>query len=151
MGEKATSCVGMLFHDFHFMKRRTIIYSAIFSLLFISLSGSAQTLLLDSLKGKWTMLEQYNNKNRVEPKGGVEFLEDGTFKSNNSYFGTSVGLYRTDETKQTIQIEISGVTTEWTAGIRNHVLRMVKAGRKKAPRVELVLLSENYEFNSGSR
>ena len=75
-------------------------------------------------------------------------MEDGTFKSKGSYFGDAEGLYRTDETKQTIHIEIDGVTTEWNARVRNHVLRMVKPRKKGGPRVELVLVAENYEFNS---
>jgi hypothetical protein len=129
------------------MKRITFICSAIFCLVAYT-AVSAQTLLLDSLKGTWSMSEQYNNKSRIDPKGTIEFREDGTFKSEGSYFGTAVGFYRTDESKSTVQIEINGVTSEWTASIRNHVLRMIRPRRKKAPRVELVLLSENAEFNS---
>jgi hypothetical protein len=131
------------------MKRIVLNNSAILLLTFACLSASAQTLLLDSLKGTWSMSEQYNNKRRINPKGTIEFLEDGTFRSNGSYFGTAVGLYRTDETKSTIHIEINGVTSEWTAVVRNHELRMVKPRKKKKPRVELVLRSENAESNSG--
>jgi hypothetical protein len=123
-----------------------------FAILLAALPGLSQPLLLDSLKGTWELKEQYNNKQRVEPKGSIEFREDGTFKSHGSYFGSAVGLYRTDETKSTIHIEIDGRTTEWNASIRNHVLRMTKPRRKKAPRVDLVLQSEDAEENSsGSR
>jgi hypothetical protein len=113
-------------------------------------SANAQRLLIDSLKGTWTMSEQYKNKERTTPKGTVEFLEDGTFRSNGSYFGTSTGLYRTNETKSTIQIEIAGKTSEWNATVKNHVLRLVRPRYKKSPRVELVLMSESAEVNSGS-
>jgi hypothetical protein len=111
----------------------------------------AQELLLDSLRGSWTLTEQYNNKNRVETKGLIEFQEDGKFVSHGSYFGTAVGLYRTDETRSTIHIDIDGTTSEWSASIRNHVLRMTRVKKKKTPRIELVLVSERGENNSGSR
>jgi hypothetical protein len=130
------------------MKTQLIRYIAVFAVLIASMPALAQQLLLDSLKGTWTLAEQYNNKQRMQPKGTIEFQEDGIFRSNGSYFGSAVGLYRTDETKSTIHIEIDGRTTEWTANINNHVLRMVKPRRKKAPRVELVLRSEKAEQNS---
>jgi hypothetical protein len=136
------------FSPYDNMKKIIFIYSAILCLMVVCKSVSAQTLLLDSLKGTWSMSEHYNNKSRIDPKGTIKFLEDGTFKSDGSYFGTAVGFYRTDESKSTIQIEINGVTSEWTASIRNHVLRMIRPRRKKAPRIELVLFSEKAEFNS---
>ena len=111
----------------------------------------AQELLLDSVRGTWTLTEQYTNKNRVESKGIIEFQEDGKFVSHGSYFGTAVGLYRTDETRSTIHIDIDGTTSEWTASIKNHVLRMTRVKKKKTPRIELVLVSERAENNSGSR
>src|SRR5688572_5267108 len=110
----------------------------------------AQILLLDSLHGTWSMQEQYNDKIRVEPKGTIEFREDGTFVSNGSYFGSANGLYRTNETKSTIHIEINGVTSEWSASIRNHVLRMTRVQKKKTPRIELVLVSRQTENNNGN-
>jgi hypothetical protein len=117
-----------------------------------SMSGKAWAQeLLDSLRGSWTLTEQYTNKNRVESKGLIEFQEDGKFVSHGSYFGTAVGLYRTDETRSTIHIDIDGTTSEWTASIRNHVLRMTRVRKKKTPRIELVLISERGENNSGSR
>jgi hypothetical protein len=106
--------------------------------------------LLDSLHGTWMLKEQYNDKLRVEPKGFIEFLEDGTFKSHGSYFGSAVGLWRTNETNSTIHIEIGGKTSEWTASVRNHVLRMTRERKKKSPRIELVFLSSQGENNSGS-
>src|SRR5436190_13391828 len=124
------------------MKTQTIRHIAIVAILFAAIPGFSQRLLLDSLKGTWLLKEQYNDKNRMVPKGTIEFLEDGTFKSNGSYFGSASGLYRTDETKATVQIEIQGKTTEWTASVRNHILRMTKEKRKKSPRVQLVLYSE---------
>jgi hypothetical protein len=130
------------------MKTHLIKHIAVFAILLAALPGLSQTQLLDSLKGTWELKEQYNNKRRVEPKGSIEFREDGTFKSYGSYFGSAVGLYRTDETKQTVHIDIDGRTTEWNASIRNHVLRMTKPRKKKAPRVELVLQSQDGEHNS---
>jgi len=130
------------------MKTRIIKYVALAAILFAAIPGVSQTLLLDSLKGTWTLKEQYNNSNRMTPKGTIEFLEDGTFRSDGSYFGSSVGFYRTDETTSTIQIEIQGKTTEWRASVRNHVLRMMKPKKKKSPRVELVLYAEDAEHNS---
>jgi hypothetical protein len=135
------------------MKTHAIKFVAVALLLFAAAATDAQPLLLDSLKGTWTMSEQYKsrNKDRVETKGTIEFREDGTFHSVGSYFGTTTGLYRTDETKSTIHIEIDGITTEWNAAIRNHILHMVKPKGKKSPRVELVLMAENAEVNnSGS-
>ena len=130
------------------MKTNSIRIIALFAILFAVVPGVAQTLLLDSLKGTWVLQEQYNNKQRVVPKGTLQFLEDGTFRSHGSYFGSTEGFYRTDETKSTIHIEIDGRTTEWTASVRNHVLRMTKPRRKKAPRVDLVLHSQKTENNS---
>jgi hypothetical protein len=134
------------------MKPTTQRYILIVAILALTVQAnlSAQTLLLDSLHGKWTMHEQYNNKTRVETKGSVEFLEDGTFKSDGSYFGNAAGLYTTDESKSTIQIVIQGNTSEWTASIRNEVLTMTRLRKKKTPRVELVLVSERRENNAGS-
>ncbi len=121
---------------------------ALLAIVFASMKGFTQPLLLDSLKGTWILKEQYNNKDRVVPKGTIQFLEDGTFKSDGSYFGSTRGFYRTDETKSTIQIDIQGKTSEWSASVRNHILRMTKVKKKKSPRVELVLFSETAENNS---
>jgi hypothetical protein len=135
------------------MKQQVVTRDIRFALVFIPLiatrAQAQNILLLDSLHGTWTMKEQYNNKARIEPKGSIEFLEDGTFKSNGSYFGSSEGLYRTDETRSTIHIEINGATSEWTASIRNHILRMTRTDKKKSPRVDLVLSSDKSENNSG--
>jgi hypothetical protein len=133
------------------MKMTAIKLFAVVLLILAAANIEAQPLLLDSLVGTWTMSEQYRNKDRIDTKGTVEFLEDGEFRSNGSYFGTAEGLYRTDETKSTIHIEIDGMTSEWNASIKNSVLRMVKPKRKRSPRVELILMSENAEVNSGGK
>ena len=130
------------------MKTNALKIIALIAILFAAAPGIAQPLLLDSLKGTWVLQEQYNNKQRVVPKGTLQFLEDGTFRSHGSYFGSAEGLYTTDESKSTILIEIDGRTTEWTASVQNHVLRMTKPRRKKAPRVDLVLYSQKAENNS---
>lgn len=119
-------------------------------ILALQVAAEGQNLLLDSLHGTWTMTEQYNNKSRVEVKGTIEFLEDGTFKSNGSYFGSAQGIYTTDETKSTIHIVIDSSTSEWSASIRNHVLKMTRVGKKKTPRIELVLVSNKRENNAGT-
>lgn len=123
-------------------------------LIILSATGSvvqAQELLMDSLRGKWNMKEQYNDQKRIDTKGTIEFLEDGKFVSQGSYFGSAEGLYRTDETKGTISIEINGLTSEWSATVRNHVLRMTRAKKRNTPDIVLVFLSEQGETNSGSR
>lgn len=132
------------------LNKQMLILAVVAFLFSVGHRATAQILLLDSLHGTWTMIEQYNNKTRMEPKGTIEFTEDGRFRSKGSYFGSTEGLYTTDETKSTIQIELNGTMTEWTASIRNNVLRMTRLRKKKSPKIELVLLSERAEHNSGT-
>lgn len=130
------------------MKTKTNRQIVLLLILCGSIPCLSQSQLLDSLKGTWILKEQYNNGIRVVPKGTIEFEEDGVFKSAGSYFGSTEGLYRTDETKSTIHIDIDGKTSEWTAIITNHVLRMTRPRKKRAPRVELVFFSDKAENNS---
>lgn len=95
--------------------------------------------LMDSLQGKWIVTRVTNNKKNIEPKGFIEFQTDGKFVSNNSYFGSTEGKYNTNETQSTLYVEIDGTKTEWTADIRNRVLRLSQVRKNNEPKVTLVL------------
>ncbi len=95
--------------------------------------------LISDVTGKWT-ITKYQSKIKTQARSGtLEFLPDGTFLSEGIYFGVQTGLFRTDETRSVVIIDTHGEISEWTASIKNEVLRL-KSIKGKGPRVYLTLL-----------
>ena len=106
-----------------------------------------QQQLLESVIGKWNVKEYHNSRKSVSNAGTVEFLQDGVFASKGTYFGTSKGLYRTDETRSVVLVDY-GKTTEWKASMVNNVLRLDKINKKeKTPSVYLILVRNGKDEN----
>ena len=122
----------------------------LFILLFTSVVGIHNIFsqqLLNSILGKWNVKEYHNNRKSAANTGTVEFLQDGVFASKGTYFGTSKGLYRTDETRSVVLIDY-GKTTEWKASLVNNVLRLDKIVKKqKVSTVYLILVREGKDEN----
>ncbi|HOX81939.1 MAG TPA: hypothetical protein PLJ60_17390 [Chryseolinea sp.] len=111
----------------------------LFLLLFaVTVQLRAQNLISD-VTGKWA-ITKYQSKIKTAGKSGtLEFLSDGMFRSEGIYFGVQTGLYRTDETRSIVIIEAENGITEWTASMKNDVLRL-KSVKGKGPRVYLTLV-----------
>ena len=113
---------------------------AIASFLFLFTSStllSAQNLISD-IAGKWSITKYQSKVKTVGKSGTLEFLSDGMFRSEGIYFGTQTGLFRTDETQSIVIIEAQNGITEWTASIKDDVLRL-KSIKGKGPKVYLTL------------
>ncbi len=119
------------------MKKSFAIASFLFLFSFTT-SLTAQNLISD-LAGKWS-ITKYQSKQKTEGKSGtLEFLTDGMFRSEGIYFGVQTGLFRTDETRSIVIIEAQNGITEWTASVKDDVLRL-KSIKGKGPRVYLTLI-----------
>lgn len=92
--------------------------------------------LRGSLSGKWKL---YDSKATKE-MGTWEFQSDGKFLSTGDYWGNKSGLYRTDETRSVLILEIDEKITEWSASVKENMLALkeVTNGSKK-PAVVLSL------------
>jgi hypothetical protein len=111
----------------------------VFLFLFaITVQLSAQNLISD-VTGKWS-ITKYQSKIKTAGKSGtLEFLSDGMFRSEGIYFGVQTGLFRTDETRSIVIIEAQNGITEWTASVKDDVLRL-RSLKGKSPRVYLTLI-----------
>jgi hypothetical protein len=110
-------------------------------ILFLLLTGwgaqqlSAQA-LLKGVTGKWKVIK-YQDKSRTQSLADtLEFQPDGTFLSDSIYFKPGKGLFRTDENRSVLILNVRGKATEWRTSIKNGVLRMRSvSSSKKQPRV----------------
>ncbi len=101
--------------------------------------------LLRDLYGTWKVTE-YQSKIVPQPSvGAVVFQSDGGFLSEGFFFGSTKGLFRTDESRSIIVIETTGVSTEWAASFKNGVLRLRSSPRSKRPRVAMELTKNKEE------
>jgi hypothetical protein len=73
------------------------------------------------ITGKWKL-----NDSKSANQGIWEFQVDGNFLSAGNYWGTKKGLYRTDETRSVIVIEIGEQVTEWAASFNNKGILVLK-------------------------
>lgn len=119
------------------MKKSFAIAALLFMFSFTT-SLNAQNPISD-VTGKWS-ITKYQSKLKTAGKSGtLEFLSDGMFRSEGIYFGTQTGLFRTDETRSIVIIEAQNGITEWTASLKNDVLRL-KSIKGKGSRVYLTLV-----------
>ena len=110
-----------------------------FLFLFTATTSLSAQNIIDNITGKWS-IAKYQSKVKTEGKSGtLEFLSDGMFRSEGIYFGAQTGLFRTDETRSIVIIEAQNGITEWTASVKDDVLRM-KSVKGKGPRVYLTLV-----------
>lgn len=99
---------------------------------------NAQNLIGD-ITGKWS-ITKYQSKVKTAGKSGtLEFQSDGMFRSEGIYFGVQTGLFRTDETRSVVIIEAQNGITEWTASLKDEVLRL-KSIKGKGPKIYLTLV-----------
>ena len=99
---------------------------------------SAQNLISD-VTGKWS-ITKYQSKAKMQGRSGtLIFSPDGSFQSEGIYFGVQTGLFRTDETRQVLIIETPEGISEWTASVKNDVLRL-RSIKGKGPRTYLTLM-----------
>ncbi len=95
--------------------------------------------LISNIAGKWS-ITKYQSKIKTQGRSGtLEFLSDGTFLSEGIFFGTQTGLFRTDETRSVIIIEAENGITEWTASVKEDVLRL-KSVKGKGSRTYITLM-----------
>ena len=112
---------------------------AAFLFLFTAVTSLSAQNLITEIAGKWS-ITKYQSKVKTEGKSGtLEFLSDGMFRSEGVYFGTQTGLFRTDETRSIVIIEAQNGITEWTASVKDDVLRL-KSIKGKGPKVYLTLM-----------
>src|SRR6478609_3942942 len=112
---------------------------AAFLFLFTAVTSLSAQNLITEIAGKWS-ITKYQSKVKTEGKSGtLEFLPDGMFRSEGIYFGTQTGLFRTDETRSLVIIEAQNGITEWTASVKDDVLRL-KSIKGKGPKVYLTLM-----------
>ncbi len=127
------------------MKKSFAIAAFLFLFSFTT-SLNAQNLISD-IAGKWS-ITKYQSKQKTAGKSGtLEFLTDGMFRSEGIYFGVQTGLFRTDETRSIVIIEAQNGITEWTASVKNDVLRL-KSIKGKGSRVYLTLVRIKADKNT---
>lgn len=103
------------------------------AVLLVSLQSAFSQVLLDSLKGHWTVTAMSTNAKSNLKAGTLSFSDDGKFVSSGNHFGTVNALYTTNETTSTIQIENPHKTiTEWEARVKNGVLYLTSVDNTKA-------------------
>jgi hypothetical protein len=93
------------------------------------------------ITGKWKL-----NDSKSSNQGIWEFQVDGNFLSTGDYWGAKKGLYRTDETRSVIVIEIGEQVTEWSASFNKGalVLKEITSGSEK-PANSLLLTKSDPE------
>ena len=80
--------------------------------------------LRGSVQGKWTITEYQTQSGKQSVIDTLEFKSDGAFLSDSIYFKTRKGLYRTDENRSVVILEVNGESTEWITSIRMGILSM---------------------------
>lgn len=111
----------------------------LFLFLFAVTTQLAAQNLISNITGKWS-ITKYQSKVKTAGKSGtLEFLSDGMFRSEGIYFGVQTGLFRTDETRSIVIIEAQNGITEWTASLKDGVLRL-KSIKGKGSRIYLTLM-----------
>ena len=127
------------------MKKLQYIY--FLCLVALSLSLTAQHKpqpdpLITKIIGKWKVVKyQASNSGASATTDTLVFESDGTFRSDSIYFKTRKGLYRTDENRKVLIMDINGTSTEWAASIDNGVLRLKSLPDRKRPKVHVTLVN----------
>jgi len=110
------------------------------AMLLVGLHSAYSQVLLDSLKGHWTVTQMTSNSKNNLKAGTLFFSDDGKFVSSGNHFGATHALYTTNETTSTIQIESANkAISEWEAQVKNGVLYLtnVNNAKKKQPVVKI--------------
>lgn len=108
----------------------------LFFLLGITLQLSAQkNELIHAIVGKWKIIKYQSPAGTQSKEDVLIFESDGSFKSDSIYFASKDGLFRTDETQTVLILENGKTTTEWTASLKNGVLRMRSVPKNKQPKI----------------
>lgn len=93
------------------------------AVLFVTLQGAFAQTLLDSLQGDWKVNRITTNNKNTMVAGTLSFTDDGKFVSAGNHFGSTNGLYTTNETTKSVQIELENKkVTEWEVVINKGVL-----------------------------
>src|SRR5688500_8937910 len=96
---------------------------AVLVCLFLIVGALHAQNLISDVTGKWS-ITKYQSKTKMQGRSGtLIFSHDGTFQSEGVHFGVQTGLFRTDETRQVLIIETPEGISEWTASVKNDVLR----------------------------
>lgn len=122
-------------------------YICLLCLFAFSLSLTAQHKpqpdpLITKIVGKWKVVKyQASNKSASSQVDTLVFESDGTFRSDSIYFEGRSGLYRTDENRKVLIIDVNKKSTEWAASIDKGVLRLKSLPDRKRPKVQITLVN----------
>jgi hypothetical protein len=94
--------------------------------------------LRGKIAGKWK-----EGDAKSTDKGVWEFQVDGTFVSSGGYWGTKKGLYRTDEGRSVVIIEIDEDMTEWAATFDHDALALKEITEGNNRKLRNVLLTRS--------
>jgi len=92
------------------------------------MSFTAQVLgaqdLRGTVQGKWKVTQYQSQSGTQSLIDTLEFKSDGSFLSDSIYFQTKKGLFRTDENRSVLILEVNGESIEWIASIKKGILMM---------------------------
>lgn len=101
------------------------------AVLLLSLQSAFAQILLDSIKGHWTITKITPNAKNVKP-GSMYFSDDGKFVSSGEPMGSLHALFSTNETTSTVLIERSDKSVaEWKVVVKSGVLTMTSTNPQK--------------------